>query len=931
MPVPTTSGLSCAIGGRMLVERDMESALLDGALTECASGNGGAVTITGPVGSGKTALLRLVAQRAVDAGFTFLIGKGSRAERDLPMGLMGQVFAGAGLPEDATTEIARLLDSQATTPGTGDGPVAEHPDVRAWRGLTRVLLELADRTPLLIGIDDAHLADTESMQYLLYLLRRIDRARMLIVINESGGLRRSWPMLAAELQSQANSRQLRLNLLSPAGVATALARHPDLSAVSPPAWHRVSGGNPLLLNALVEDHRVGRPGTPEPAAGEAYAQAVLTCLYRGDESMLPVARGLAVLDGPATPRLLDELVRDICPAPTGGLTAITEVGILADGRFRHPRAAAAVLDAMSPDDRADLHERVAKLLYRNGAPALTVARHKLAARRAGAPWSVPLLHEAAEQALAADDTTVALDCLRLAERGRDGITECVRIQAALLRTSWRLDPATAERYTPSLLKAGLAGELPVMAAAMLVKHLMWFGRPAQAAAVLAAAVDAVDPDDPEAAITLYPVESRFAYVYPELAGQLPCDRIRPPAVALATSTGKLRIQTAGIIDALRHGRITEDAVDDAQAILQQHRIDDHTYDGVLAALEILVAAEHLETAAFWCDSLLTQADERHIPTWSALLSSIRAVISFRQGDMLEAERHASTAMCRVQPGGLGIFVGIPLSVLLLSATRRGQFEKALRLFAVPVPDVMFRTPFGLQYLRARGRFHLARGSYKAAMEDFGTCGELVAKWGGDLPAILPWRTDLAQARLALGLPGEDLVTDQLARLGPANRRTRGITLRVLAAATDPAQRVPILREAVDELQAGGDQTELIEALTELGAAQRALGEHTKARTTHRRAQQVATKHDLNDLVPARPVSHLRAEPAGDSMIEELSDAERRVAALAARGHTNQQIARKLFITVSTVEQHLTRVYRKLRINRRSDLPFSLAGDLRNTA
>ncbi|MEV0606493.1 AAA family ATPase [Polymorphospora rubra] len=909
----------------MLVERDMESALLDGALTECASGNGGAVTITGPVGSGKTALLRLAAQRATDAGFTFLSGKGSRAERALPMGLMGQVFGGADLPDDAAAEVARLLDCRAMTAAAGHPTAAEQPDARAWRGLTRVLLELAERTPLLIGIDDAHFADTESIQYLLYLLRRIDRARMLIVINESGGLRRSWPMLAAELQSHANSRQLRLNLLSSAGVATALARHPDLRGVAPAAWHEVSGGNPLLLNALIEDHRLG-PGGAEPVAGEAFAQAVLTCLYRGDESMLPVARGLAVLDEPATPRLLDELVQDVCTAPTGGLAAITEIGILADGRFRHPRAASAVLDGMSPADRADLHERVAQLLYRNGAPALTVARHKLAARRAGAPWSVPLLQEAAEQALAADDTTAAMDCLRLAEGGRDANPECTRIQAALLRASWRLDPATAERYSPALTQAALAGKLPVTAAAMLVNHLMWFGRPAEAAAVLAAVVDSVDPDDPEAAINLYPVESRFAYIYPELAGQLPGDRIRPTPLALATSTGKLRIQTATILDSIRRGRITEDAVDDAQAILQQYRIDDHTYDGILAALEILVHAEHLETAAFWCDSLLSQADERHIPTWSALLSSIRATISFRQGDMAEAERHANLAMCRIQPAGLGIFVGIPLSILLLSATRRGQFEKALRLFAVPVPAVMFRTPFGLQYLRARGRFHLARGSYRAAVEDFEACRELVTRLGVDLPAIVPWRTDLAEARLALGLPGADLVADQLARLGPANRRTRGMTLRVLAATTDLAQRVPILREAVDELQAGGDQLELIEALTELGEAQHALGEYSKARTTHRRAQQVATKHHLYELVGGRA----DGDP-GVQSIEELSDAERRVAALAARGHTNQQIARKLFITVSTVEQHLTRVYRKLRINRRSDLPFSLASELRNTA
>jgi DNA-binding CsgD family transcriptional regulator len=55
----------------------------------------------------------------------------------------------------------------------------------------------------------------------------------------------------------------------------------------------------------------------------------------------------------------------------------------------------------------------------------------------------------------------------------------------------------------------------------------------------------------------------------------------------------------------------------------------------------------------------------------------------------------------------------------------------------------------------------------------------------------------------------------------------------------------------------------------------------------------------------------------------LSDAERRVAELAAHGLTNREIARKLYITVSTVEQHLTRVYRKLGVRRRMELRYSL--------
>ncbi|MER6901135.1 helix-turn-helix transcriptional regulator, partial [Amycolatopsis sp. NPDC000740] len=57
----------------------------------------------------------------------------------------------------------------------------------------------------------------------------------------------------------------------------------------------------------------------------------------------------------------------------------------------------------------------------------------------------------------------------------------------------------------------------------------------------------------------------------------------------------------------------------------------------------------------------------------------------------------------------------------------------------------------------------------------------------------------------------------------------------------------------------------------------------------------------------------------------LSEAELRVAELAAHGRTNRQISETLYITVSTVEQHLTRVYRKLGVAGRSALAGELAG------
>ncbi len=57
---------------------------------------------------------------------------------------------------------------------------------------------------------------------------------------------------------------------------------------------------------------------------------------------------------------------------------------------------------------------------------------------------------------------------------------------------------------------------------------------------------------------------------------------------------------------------------------------------------------------------------------------------------------------------------------------------------------------------------------------------------------------------------------------------------------------------------------------------------------------------------------------------ELTSAERRVAALVAQGLTNREVAAQLFTTISTVEAHLTRTYRKLGIRSRAQLARAVA-------
>jgi DNA-binding CsgD family transcriptional regulator len=51
--------------------------------------------------------------------------------------------------------------------------------------------------------------------------------------------------------------------------------------------------------------------------------------------------------------------------------------------------------------------------------------------------------------------------------------------------------------------------------------------------------------------------------------------------------------------------------------------------------------------------------------------------------------------------------------------------------------------------------------------------------------------------------------------------------------------------------------------------------------------------------------------------------------MAAEGNTNREIAQSLFLTVKTVEMHLSNAYRKLGGRSRHDLPETLAGKLRH--
>jgi DNA-binding CsgD family transcriptional regulator len=131
------------------------------------------------------------------------------------------------------------------------------------------------------------------------------------------------------------------------------------------------------------------------------------------------------------------------------------------------------------------------------------------------------------------------------------------------------------------------------------------------------------------------------------------------------------------------------------------------------------------------------------------------------------------------------------------------------------------------------------------------------------------------------------------------------------------------------LQQSHDRLELARALADLGDTYHAQGDRTRARIMVRRAHHLAKQCGAGAILDTLPLDvnldGNEEEPGTgyDVAASELTDAERRVASLAAQGQTNREIAARLYITVSTVEQHLTRVYKKLNVSRRSDLPPGL--------
>lgn len=948
-----------------LFEREAELRAVDAVIDRAVGGLGGVLALEGAAGAGKTALLRAALAHAGGRGALVLTARAGEFEQDFPYGVARQLFERL-LADAAPEELPRLLAGPAgsaatalglagaapgpTGPagaGSAPGPTGSAgaaPDVFAvLHGLYWLVANLAEMTPLVLAIDDAHWADGPSLQLLAYLARRVEELPVLLAVSvRTGESGTEGPVMTSLLADPATTRVVPAPLTTDGATAllrSALGAEPDPLFVD--ACTAATAGNPFLLRQLADavaandleptaagaaqvadlgPRTVGRAALlrvgrlPAPARALAHAIAVL-----GPEARLRDAAQIAGLDLAVAGIAADELRR---------IDLVTGDGAL---DFVHPIVRAAVYRDLTAHERSGGHARAVEILRAYGAAPADVAPHLLSVEPAGSTEVAELLAVAGRQALDRGDPAGAVQLLRralaepppphaaaglLADLGHaelqsGAIAEAdAHLTEAVARTD---EPHARVRRTLLLARARGATDSPGAAAVLLEQALADAGDDAELALKVATEVAGNARFDEH---TGKAMRAQIA-AYERLAGDTPAERLMLATIGRqAYFTGRPAGEALAFVRrALGGDRLAREAGPESVVL---HR-----------AILVAMLADDVTTAKTAIDAATLQARERGSVLGYAYALISSGMLNAFIGDMAAAEADARSALTMVEHGEY-VRRMILWTLVQAQLARGGVDEAGAELERAglmrPISESGLSTS---RLLHARAMVHLDAGRPAEAVADLQQIAAREAHWQV-ADREVPWREVLALAYLELGDAdaAHRIATEQLAEAGSWTTSTNlGRAHRVLGVATPGAEGLRHLEDAVTLLEHSPARLELAKAHLALGTALRHADRKAEAREPLRQAVALAgacrastlqaQAHDELVAAGARP---RRVQVSG---ADALTAGERRVADMAAAGHSNREIAQALFVTAKTVENHLGRAYGKLGIRSRDELAAAL--------
>jgi DNA-binding CsgD family transcriptional regulator len=924
-----------------LVERELELETVERLLAGARAGSGGGLVFEGPAGIGKSSLLAAT-RTAAGAELRVLSARGGELERELPFGIVRQLLEPVVVAYDAEEREALLAGAAALAKPVFavDPEAGAEPSFSSLHGLYWLTINLADVQPLLVAVDDTHLADVASLRWLVYLARRLAGVPLALVLATRAAEPGPVQELLDELLVIPEVEVLQPGGLSEQAIAM-LAAHllsaePDRSFVA--ACRRATGGNPfLLLELFGELKRRGIAPSPENAgltsqlSSQGVGRAVRARLRRLPKECASLARAIAVLGDPAEPTHAAQLAGLDDEAASGAAEALADAVIFEPGRlaFVHPLVRSSVYSELSAQERARAHQRAARLLTSAEETPDRIAAHLLATHPSGDAETVHTLRKAAHGARNRGAPDVAVTYLQRALAEPPSIElEPVLVHelgtAALSAGKLELAIEKLRQATRKLAEGRLRAE----AASALGSALFLADRPEEAMTDLTALISALPESEHEQGLRLQ--ATRWAAVR---GGSVAVWRRLQQAgerfvVTSGTprTTGERLHVAAAAYEAARTG-----TADDARELALQALADGRLLDdpgpesgAFWIAPSVLFFAYADDDAARVSTDVIEWAKQHgSLPAFS-MAAQLRAYASVRRGLLAEAEADAASTL-EQQPAPQTLYARVALVNVLLA---RGKTTEAGDVFAQVRPEPAATGQ--IRYLQTRARIRAASHRPEDALDDLFACGRLEREWEIRTPAFATWRTDAAPL-LASGDRLDEaraLAREELERCRAFGAQAPlGASLRTLGLLERGDTGIELLEEAVAHLERSPARLEHALALVELGAAIRRAGRRADAREPLRKALElarvsgakvVATRaHDELVSAGARP----RRDPTESR--SNLTASELRVARLASEGMTNREIAQALFLTENTIETHLRSVFRKLEIGSRSQLARAL--------
>ena len=723
-PAPASPGL---------VGRDDELACLEAIATRARGGSAEVVVVDGEAGIGKTTLVRAWADRRAATGDTVLIASCGPLDRSLPLdalltalaALLRELEPGVSadiLGPDAAI-LAPLLNMERSPRLKGVPPMLADsmlgPAV-LYSALVQALSRLAERAPLVIVVDDAHLAGPALPDWLRFLQREDVAVTVVATARTAEGE----PLPAtASIHLDALGRDAAAELVGPGRVDELYAR---------------SKGHPLFLTELAQ----------QAAGAELPASLVESVSARCDE--LGTAGLLLRTAAVIGPELDADLLAAVLGCPVVALLDDAEQAVAKqflvedDGifRFRHELLREALAASATAGRAALLHRQAGRVLDRRpGADPLTVAGH---ARLGGdLVLAARALRDASAQAAERFDHAAAEalldDALRLSP-GPEGWLARARVRTLRMRYAEALEDVE---------RAGAAG-----AAALEVgAWASYFGR--QFAQAIQFAEDgALAAEDAATRARCLAVGGRTRHAAGDLAQ---AELLLGEAFSLAE--GADRVTAAGWLGVLR---AHQSRVDEALALLRPAARGQLGVEHTSATLHSLLFTGHAHALAGRPAQALAaftrytaEVERRQVPRFAGRAVNFAGWVLRNLGAWTEALDHHHEALAVGQRQGTADVAIAALEDLaeqcLDTGDPDGAAARLAQAGALLDGDLVFGWRLELKHQFISARLALLRGEPERALAGAGDLAARAAALG------VPRYTSVARllahrANRALGVP-----------------------------------------------------------------------------------------------------------------------------------------------------------------------------------